>query len=277
MRALAREQQFRVVGPEVSRDPGRVPRLVEFFLGESDRVRLDGLSGHLLHERHDRGGIDSAGQERAERNVRIQSTPDRVREERVELVDRLGIRAGKGLGQAGERDLAQRPIRLRRGERELWVRHGEDVSRRQLDGTLEDALRRRDVQVSQIGRERRAVDRAVEGGAGQQRLELRAEGDQTRLAIHVQRFLADSVSEERQLSAMSVPHGDGEHPDKAADALVDSPPLEGGEDHLGVRVPPKAVSVLLQLAAELLEVVDLSVEDHDEPARGRPHRLVTVG
>ena len=276
MRVLTREQQFRVVGSHVLRNPGCVSGLVELFLGEPDRVRLDGSVARLLHHRHDPRGIDSPGQERAERDVRKHPTPDRVRQQRVELVDCLGIRAMEGARYTAQRSLSQRPVRLRSRQREARVRNGEDVCGGQLDGMLEDGLRRRDIEVSEIGRQRHAVDRAVEGGPGEERLELRAERDQARLAVHIKRLLADAVSDERQLPALGIPHGDREHSDEAADGGANSPSFKRGEDDLGVRVPPKAVSVLLQLAAKVSEVVDLSVEDRHETTGRRPHRLMAM-
>src|SRR5205823_11434886 len=107
-------------------------------------------------------------------------------------------------------------------------------------------------------------------------LELGAERDQARLAVHVERLLSDAVADEGKLPPVGVPDGDREHPHEPPHGPLDAPAIEGGQDDLAVATASKAAAGALQLVAELVEVIDLAVEDHDEPARGRPHRLVPV-
>ena len=153
----------------------------------------------------------------------------------------------------------------------------EHVGGRQLDRVPEDRPRRRHVQVPEVRGERGLIDRAIEGRPGHERLQLGPEGDEARLAVDVERLLAQAVPDERELAALGVPHRDREHPHEAADGLADAPLLERGQDDLGVGVAAETVSLRLQLPAQVAEVVDLAVEDHHEPAGGRGHRLMAVG
>ena len=87
--SLPGQQQLRVIGSEVLRHARRVRGLVEVLLGEADGVRLDRARARLLHQGDDRGGVDPAGQQRAQRDVRLQPAARRLRQQPFELVDRL--------------------------------------------------------------------------------------------------------------------------------------------------------------------------------------------
>ena len=147
---VGRQQQLRVIGPQEVRDPRRVGRLVELLLGEADRVRVHRPRAGLLHQRDHGRGVDATRQEGPERNVCAHPATDRVRQQRVERVDRVAVGAGKGCGEAVERDVAQRPVGARRRQRALRIGHREHVPGRNLDRALEDAPRGRDVQVPQV-------------------------------------------------------------------------------------------------------------------------------
>jgi hypothetical protein len=69
----------------------------------------------------------------------------------------------------------------------------------------------------------------------QQRLDLGREHDSSVMDAVVEGLDADPVPDQPELVRACVPEGEREHPAQAVDA-VDSPFLEGVQDHLGVRV-----------------------------------------
>src|SRR6185436_20957193 len=109
---------------------------------------------------------------------------------------------------------------------------------------------------------RRAIDRAVEGRTSNEGLELRAEGDQAGLAIHIQRLLAETIANEQQLPAINVPDSAGKHAHQVTKPLAHAPVIESSEHHLRVRPAPETESAPFELAPQFLEVVDLAIE-HD--------------
>src|SRR5205807_2224855 len=115
--------QLVVVGAEALRDEAREWELVELAL-EADRERLDGARRRLGHRGYDRRGVDAAGQERAERDVRDHAAADRRAQLVPDLLERLLLR-----GEVALRRVVELPVALAAGA--ALVEH-EDVPGAQL-------------------------------------------------------------------------------------------------------------------------------------------------
>src|ERR1700720_1565317 len=106
-------------------------------------------------------------------------------------------------------------------------------------------------------------------------LELRREKKTLAVARVVHRLLAETVARQQERPLAPIPESDREHARDAAKGFFDSPSHAGGEHDFRVRAAAKAVAEALELFLELEKVVDLAVEDDDEAAVARAHRLVT--
>jgi hypothetical protein len=129
-----------------------------------------------LHERGDRRRVDPAGKKRANRHVRHELQADCVKQNALQRVGRLAL-VGEGIGEACRDDVFVAPILLRppRPFLQLIRFDFENGARVELVDVAIDRTQRRHAGVPQEQRERIAIDRVVEAGAGAQRLELRAE------------------------------------------------------------------------------------------------------
>jgi hypothetical protein len=121
---------------------------------------------------------------------------------------------------------------------------GEELERVPIDGA-----RCRHVQVSQVVRQRVAVERAIEGRSGDERLQLGAECDESRLYGDEERLDPEPVSHQREPPGLRVPGRDREHADETAHGGLDPPALEGGENDLRIRPAAEGPSSLLELSA----------------------------
>jgi hypothetical protein len=88
-RILRSEVELRVVRPEVTSDGTRVDRFVIARLAEANREGPHRSRGLRLHQRDDSGGVDAAGQERAERHVGVHSKTHRFLGERARAFEQL--------------------------------------------------------------------------------------------------------------------------------------------------------------------------------------------
>ncbi len=79
---------LRVRRTEMARHRPRLLGPVVTGIAEADREGHHRAVGDLLHERHDRGRIDAAGEECAERHIGHHAALDRAREQPVQLVGR---------------------------------------------------------------------------------------------------------------------------------------------------------------------------------------------
>ena len=89
-----------VLGAVAQGDEPRVVALVEALLREADRERVHPLGRLLCRERGERGGVDAAREQHADRHVGEEMRLDRVAEPRAQLLDELGLVAVAHLGQA---------------------------------------------------------------------------------------------------------------------------------------------------------------------------------
>jgi len=250
----------------------------EVLRGDSSRGALVPVS-HVLtqsegpgpvQERDHGGGVDAAGQEHPDRNIRQGVLGHHRAQQCVELLDR-----GAGIGPVA-RGLGV-PVAL---DPEPAVLPGHDAARGELANPCVDRLGGRDHPVvDRLGGRDHPVGEEVPDRGGvhlraaelEQSLQLRREGDTTRQLPIEQRLDAEPVAGGHQSPVAPVPDREGEHAAK----LRDRPGTlfrEQTEQDLGVGL---GVEWAGEIPAQLAEVVDLPVVDHHVVAV--LHRLVTGG
>ena len=206
------------------------------------------------HERQHGARVDSAGQERADRNV-----ADHLHANR--LFDLLAHTL-RPIGRARRRiDLGRRlPVAL---HRHTISRHSQHGSNRQLVDTAKDRQGRRHVAELEVGSQRGGVNRSCDAREFKQGLGLRRKCDPLAIVEPVDRLDAEPVTPHQQGLARAVPDGEPEHAVQAFDKTL--APLRVAVQHnLAVGLGVKVVTVRLQFAAQLAKVVDLAVADDDE-------------
>src|SRR5450759_4960737 len=97
------------------------------------------------------------------------------------------------------------------------------MARSKFQHVPENALRRRDIQIAEVRRERRRVERLVEFRSCEQGFQLRPKAHQTVAVIDKQRLDAEPIAYQREFSATRIPHRDRKHPDETPDGALDSP------------------------------------------------------
>src|SRR5205823_7650204 len=108
------------------------------------------------------------------------------------------------------------------------------------------------------------------------RLDFGGEQEPIRAGEVEQRLLPNAVSRQEQGSPASVPDGEGEHAPQPLHARA-TVFLPGVDDRLRVAVGSEYVSLGLEVLAQLLEVVDLSVERDPDGSVFVRHRLCGDG
>ncbi len=146
------------------------------------------------------------------------------------------------------------------------------VPRRELADAAEHRARRRDEPQGQVLVERLEVHLAQRRVAGEQRLDLRREGEAGRGARVVERFLAEVVARDNQLAAAHVPETEREHAAQVLDQALAVAFVERN-DQFAVAVGLERVAALLEILAQLPVVVDLAVADHPDRPVGIQQRL----
>jgi hypothetical protein len=266
-----------VVGLEARGDPPRPLELVQVtVVGEPDAERANGPVHQLRHHRHVRRGVDPAGQQHSEGNVRHQTLLDR----RVEQLLRAphGVRAQRFATQLAQLlevvAAAGQGVPIDLGLHRAVGLHERAAAR----GHLEDAAEHRE-----RGRRRQEREVVVDGARldvgrdirmPEQRLDLRREQEARARPGEVERLDPDTVARQDQAALLRVPDPDREH---AVDALEHrgAPLLVAVDDHLGVGVVGlEDVAAGEQLLAQRQVVVDLAVEDDLDAAVLVRHRLV---
>ena len=218
--------------PNLRGDGARVGELVELRLLEADAEGL-GTRAQLRHGADDAGGVDAAGEERADRDVGDEVRLDGVAQERAHLDGGFAL-------VDGARRFLRPQIPVAR-DRQLAAAVTQDVAGRQLAHTVEDRLIRRRGAERQIVRQRLGRDGAAHVGMAEQRLELAAEDQPARRGREVERLDAEAIARQHQLVALAIPHGEAEH---AGQRLDDSGAalLEEMDDDLGVAGGGEAVA-----------------------------------
>jgi hypothetical protein len=261
---VVRRGALLVVAGAMTGGDGRGERALIGETLEADGEALDPADA-ARREGGDGAGVQSAGQEAAERDVRHQPGAHR----QVEAVGQLGRRVarcrggadgrppvGAGLWRGGVAAAEQKRMRRRQAP-DGGVDRGRigHVAERQeiVDGCRVEAAR-------YAGQRQQGRDLGCEGPAaiGQARI--------------VQRLLAQAVAREQELATNPVPQGEREHPVQAVQhADAPGPPAE--QDRLRVGAGKEAVALGLELTSEVGMVVDLPVEGDHHFAIGRRHRL----
>ncbi len=140
------------------------------------------------------------------------------------------------------------------------------MRRRQLAHRAEDRARFGNVAEREILLDCERIDRPVEPGVQQQRLDLgREQQVPVRQQRVVQRLDAQAVARKEERLAVAIPQCEGKHAAEAFHAAL-APRLPGMHDHLGVAARVEAVTERLQLRYQRLVVVDLAVVDDDDRA-----------
>src|SRR5206468_7205402 len=88
-----------------------------------------------------------------------------------------------------------------------------------------------------------------------------------------ERLLAHAIAREEQRALAPVPGGEGKHALEARAHLA-PPPAVAVHDRLGVGAREETLPGALELGAQLLVVVDLSVEHDLDASVAASHRLV---
>ena len=236
------------------RDFARVHQLVVSVLGEPDRERLD-LPVRLprRHRRDDGARVDAAAQERADRHVADLVGGDRIGQHLAQLLDQLafgGNLVGLELDVPVALDAQRRTALGHRKARRLELLHAVD-----------DALRRRRRHEREQMAERLPVDRAIDLGQRENRLQLGRERDAAVDLRVVERLDAQAIAGQQQPLVPHVPDREREH----AAQMVDAPRavvLVEVDDRFGVAVGAERVAGAHELLVQLLVVVNLAVE-HD--------------
>ena len=251
-----------MVGAVAVGDQAGPGELVEARLLEADREGLHSLPLLAGRQRRQAGGVDTPGEQHADRHVGDQVGAHRVAQRLAQLIGQSGLRPlPDPLGRHRPRPrvalLAQRT-----------VPPAERAPRWQLARLGEDRQRRRDRVEGEEGSSATGIDGARETGQLEHRLELRGKRDGAVGDAVVERLDPEAVTGQQQAPLARVPDRQGEHP---------AQPLEEGvavllvevDEHLGVGGGGEAVSPPLQLSAQLAVVVDLAVLDDDRCCRPR--------
>ena len=142
-----------VVRTEVARHLGRLSRLVEGSIGESDGERADRPAGVALHERHDGARIDPPGEECPHRDIGHHPRLHRIRQRSLELIGHLNVRGDQRLPSGPLHQLRQ-PTSSNAGAGswpsgdDLVIGH--QVARLQFANAAVDGVRRRDAVMAEI-------------------------------------------------------------------------------------------------------------------------------
>src|SRR5262249_35581792 len=139
----------------------------------------------------------------------------------------------------------------------LTHQHG---ARRELLDALEDRERRRRVAIAKKEIEGHRVDIRASLQPSDDGPHLRSEPDGAAVDRVVDELDAHRAASAPQPLSRHIPD---RHPEHAVETVEDVRPplLVAVDDDLGVGLGPEPVATALQLAPELLEVVDLAVED----------------
>src|SRR6185437_4138525 len=145
-------------------------------------------------------------------------------------------------------------------------------SRRELADAMQQRLRPRHVAEREVIPYRRLVHGRARRGELEQRLDLGGEVERLAVLAQEERLLAETVARDEELRLAGIPDRKGEHAAQALHAAL-APLGVGVQQHLGVAVARECVALLLELGAQLAEIVDLAVEGEREAGLLVVHRL----
>src|SRR5260221_619346 len=230
--------------------PGVLDLAVVLLL-EADREGLDALRGDLAHQCDDGTGVNPSAKERAERHVADQSHAHGLSQQFAHPPH-----SGFLIICAARREI-ELPVLV---ELQPAVLERERMARRQLLDARKGRARGRYVAVGKVLANRDWIEFPLDPWHEQERLDLGAEDQAPSVESVVDGLLAESIACEHETAPQPVPEGDGKHAMEAVDE-VEPILLVSMDDGLRVAVGRELVARGLQLAAKLLVVVDLAVED----------------
>src|SRR5713101_5058383 len=97
----------------------------------------------------------------------------------------------------------------------------------------------RDTVVPEIEGQSVPVNLGREGRMGLERSQFGPKEQASPEPAEVQRLLAETIADQVKPVAGDVPQSEGEHPVETGQRVVQAPPVEGGEENLGIGVAPK--------------------------------------
>ncbi len=253
-----------MLGVEPPGDLAGVVELVVLRLGEADRERPQAARRQRGGNRHDGARIETAAEQDAHRHVGDQPEVDHLAQSPQQLFGKDFFRI-RALGR-----IVQRPVAL---QADLPVLEHQGVRRRQLAQATERRPRRGDVAEREVVMNRLGVGLARHVRILQDRLRLGREPERARVLVVAERFLAQAVARGEQAPAARVPDREGEHAAQVPHARL-AVLLVQAKDDLGVARRPEPMALLLEIGAQLLEVVDLAVVRDDKRSIVVRHRLV---
>src|SRR5690349_8019811 len=153
---------------------------------------------------------------------------------------------------------------------------GEDVTRRQLANALKDRQWIRHVAEREILAGGLAVERAGKLTEGEKCPQFRRKYEPIRRGPIVERFDAEPIASQEQSPQARIPYPDGEHAPERIDKTGPRFFVEM-DQRLRVASARYAVSLALELAAELPEIVDLSIEHRTDSSVLIEDGLSTAG
>ena len=259
-----------VLGLEVARDEPGIGQLVEALALEPDRKGLDGIGGHLAHDRDDRARVEPAAQEHAEGDVGDEAVAHGLLQELGQALD--VVRDGLGAPAGRLRRGLRAPIRF---DGDVSAPGDQAVAGLELLHRGEDRPRPRDVVVREVVVQGLAID-LPRDAIGEERFELGAEYQPIAQRRVVERLDAEPVTDEHEGLSRLVPQRDGEHSPEVMDE-VRTVLLVEMDDRFRIGIGGETVPAGLQIRSELPIIVDLAVEDDpDRPILVR-NRLMAAG
>ena len=154
------------------------------------------------------------------------------------------------------------------------------AGRHRLD-PLEQRVGIRNPEKGQELMQRFVVELSFDQAAGENRFYLGSENQREVPSLTVgllrriiQRLDADAIANQKERSLRIVPKRKGKHPIQTKETLF-APFSPGGQQDFGVALGAKTVALGSKFVAQLAIVVNLSVENNDQAAVVRKHRLVS--
>jgi hypothetical protein len=243
-----------MIGAERLRHGAGVGQLVPAALGEAHGGSAHRAIRQTRHPLHHRGRVHPAREECAQRHVADEPDAHGLGEHRLELLEAPRFRA------LHMRTARHVPVLH---QTRLPPLPDEVVAGGNLGHALQDGGRGRYAAEGEIVVERLRGDLPLEPAVLQEPLQLGGERQVVGVVDVVERLLAGAVPREQEAPVALVPERDREH---AAEARhpVGAVLLVAVDDRLRVRSGGEPMASGNQLVPQLLEVVDLAVEHHDD-------------
>src|SRR4249920_2048828 len=124
--------------------------------------------------------------------------------------------------------------------------------------------------------QRDRIERRVDAAAREQRRQGRGEADEATAFGVIERLDAETVARQHDAAGIALPQRKGEHALEALHAIR-APGVIRFQDDFGVAVGEEAITLALQLRAQLAEIIDAAVESDSEPKLVVGHRLLRGG